>query len=141
LYLRLVRRQKSESDVRVITSQREEYGVTIHLFIGTRRSLGKITFISLTFTISQKVFCWGLRGLFLLGRFNPPSSSLCWAEASPATTSELDYPSFRSRFFILCTPSSQTRSFMWQYTILENMLVVFLRIFGRWRLPTHVILL
>jgi hypothetical protein len=34
--------------VRVNTSQREQYGVTIHLFIGTGRSLGKITSMSLT---------------------------------------------------------------------------------------------
>jgi hypothetical protein len=38
--------------MRVITSQHEQYGVTVHLFIGTGRSLGKITFMSLTFTIS-----------------------------------------------------------------------------------------
>jgi hypothetical protein len=38
--------------VRAITSQREQYGVTVHLFIGTRHSLGKITFMSLTLTIS-----------------------------------------------------------------------------------------
>jgi hypothetical protein len=38
----------------VITSQREQYVVTIHLFIGTGRSLGKITFMSLTFAISQR---------------------------------------------------------------------------------------
>jgi hypothetical protein len=61
----------------VITIQREQYGVTIHLFIGTGRSLGKITFMSLTFTVSQKVICRGLSSLFLLGRFRPPSSSLC----------------------------------------------------------------
>jgi hypothetical protein len=35
LYLWLDRRWKSESDVRVITVQREQYGVTVHLFIGT----------------------------------------------------------------------------------------------------------
>jgi hypothetical protein len=34
--------------VQVITSQPEQYGVTIHLFIGTGRSLGKITSMSLT---------------------------------------------------------------------------------------------
>jgi hypothetical protein len=50
--------------VRVITSKREQYGVTVHLFIGTRRNLGKITFMSLTFTISQKVTCRGLNSLF-----------------------------------------------------------------------------
>jgi hypothetical protein len=38
--------------VRAITSPCEQYGVTVHLFIGTVRSLGKITFMSLTFTIS-----------------------------------------------------------------------------------------
>jgi hypothetical protein len=35
LYLRLVRRWKSGSDASVITIQREQYGVTFHLFIGT----------------------------------------------------------------------------------------------------------
>jgi hypothetical protein len=35
----------------VITGQREQYDVIVHLFIGTGRSLGKITSMSLTFTI------------------------------------------------------------------------------------------
>jgi hypothetical protein len=48
----------------VITSQREQYGVTVHLFIGTGRSLGKITFMSMTFTISQNAGCRGLSSLF-----------------------------------------------------------------------------
>jgi hypothetical protein len=61
----------------MITSQREQYCVTVHLFIGTGRSLGKITFMSLTFIVSQKVSCRGLSSLFLLGRFHPPPSSLC----------------------------------------------------------------
>jgi hypothetical protein len=34
-------------DARVITNQREQYGVTVHLFIGTGRSPGKITFMTL----------------------------------------------------------------------------------------------
>jgi hypothetical protein len=51
LYLRLDRRQKSKYDVQVNTSQREQYGVTVHLFIGTGRSLCGITFVPLTFTI------------------------------------------------------------------------------------------
>jgi hypothetical protein len=54
LYLRLDRGWKSESDARVITIHREQYGVTVHLFIGTGRSLYKITFMSLTFTIDHK---------------------------------------------------------------------------------------
>jgi hypothetical protein len=63
--------------VRVITSKREQYGVTVHLFIGTGRSLGNITSMSLTFTVSQKVSCRGLSSLFLLGRVHSPPSSLC----------------------------------------------------------------
>jgi hypothetical protein len=38
---------KSPSDVRAITSQREQYGGTVHLFIGMGHSPDKITFMSL----------------------------------------------------------------------------------------------
>jgi hypothetical protein len=44
-YLRLARRRECE---RVITIQLEQYGGTVHLFIGTGHSPGKITYISLT---------------------------------------------------------------------------------------------
>jgi hypothetical protein len=64
LYLRLDRRWKSESDARVITIQCEQYGVTVHLFIGTEHSLDKITFRSLTFTVDHKASCRGLSSLF-----------------------------------------------------------------------------
>jgi hypothetical protein len=64
LYLRLDRRWKNGSDARVITIQHEQYGVTVHLFIGTGRSLDKITFMSLTFTIDHKAGCRGLSSLF-----------------------------------------------------------------------------
>jgi hypothetical protein len=45
LYLRIDRRQKSKRDARANTSQREQYGSTVHLFIGTGRSLCEITFM------------------------------------------------------------------------------------------------
>jgi hypothetical protein len=64
LYLRLDRRQKSKCDVRVNTSQREQYGVTVHLFIGTGRSLCGITFMPLTFTIDSGIIYQGLDSLF-----------------------------------------------------------------------------
>jgi hypothetical protein len=48
LYLRLDRRQKSKRDARANTSEREQYGGTVHLFIGTGRSTVKITFMSST---------------------------------------------------------------------------------------------
>jgi hypothetical protein len=64
LYLRLGRRWKNESDVWVITIQREQYCVTVHLFICIWRSLDKITFMSQTFTDDHKASCRGLSSLF-----------------------------------------------------------------------------
>jgi hypothetical protein len=47
LYLQLDRRQKSRCDVRVNTSQHEQYEGTVHLFIGMGHSPDEITFVSL----------------------------------------------------------------------------------------------
>jgi hypothetical protein len=38
----------------VITIQHEQYGVTVHLFIGMGRTLDKITFVSLTTILNQE---------------------------------------------------------------------------------------
>ena len=65
LYLRLDRRQKSKRDTQVNTSQREQYGGTVHLFIGTGRSLCKITFMPFMFTIDLRTIYRGLDSLFL----------------------------------------------------------------------------
>jgi hypothetical protein len=65
LYLRLERRFELKSDVRVNTSQREQYGVTVHLFIGTGRSLCEITSMPLIFTIDLRTIYRGLDSLFL----------------------------------------------------------------------------
>jgi hypothetical protein len=56
LYLRLDRGQKSKCDARMNTSQREQYGVTVHLFIGTEHSLCINPFMPSTFTIDLKKF-------------------------------------------------------------------------------------
>jgi hypothetical protein len=48
----------------VITISREQYGVTVHLFIGAGRSPDKITFMSLTFTVNHKASYQGLSSLF-----------------------------------------------------------------------------
>jgi hypothetical protein len=45
LYLRLDWRQRYNRDAPMNTSQREQYGSIVHLFIGTERSLCKITFM------------------------------------------------------------------------------------------------
>jgi hypothetical protein len=65
------------SDARVITIQREQYGVTVHLFIGTGRSLDKITFMSLTFTVDHKASCRGQTVFSPLGRFHLSPLSSC----------------------------------------------------------------
>ena len=64
LYLCLDKRWKSKSDTRMITIQHEQYGVTVHLFIGTGRSLDKITFMSLTFIVDHEANYQGLDSLF-----------------------------------------------------------------------------
>jgi hypothetical protein len=48
----------------VITSQREQYDIIVHLFIDTRRSPDKITFMSLTFTTNHKASYRGLSDIF-----------------------------------------------------------------------------
>jgi hypothetical protein len=51
-------------DARVNTSQRPQYGATVHLFIGTRRSLCEITFMPMAFTINSRTICQGPDSLF-----------------------------------------------------------------------------
>jgi hypothetical protein len=71
LYLRLDRRQKSKRDARANTSQREQYGGTVHLFIGTGRSPVKITFMSLMTSYNHDTNYQGLSGLFLFKSVEP----------------------------------------------------------------------
>jgi hypothetical protein len=52
------------ADVRVNTIQREQYGATIHLFIGTRCGPSKSTFMSLTLTYDHNINHKGLASLF-----------------------------------------------------------------------------
>jgi hypothetical protein len=57
-------KDENVNDVRAITMQREQYDVTVHLFIGTGRSTDKITFMSLTFTVNHKASYQVLSSLF-----------------------------------------------------------------------------
>jgi hypothetical protein len=65
LYFRLDRRQRYKRDARVNTRQREQYGGTVHLFIGTGRNLCKITFMPFIFAIDLWTTQRGLDSLFL----------------------------------------------------------------------------
>jgi hypothetical protein len=57
--------------VRVNTSQREQYRVTVRLFIGTGRSPVDITFMSLITNYKRDINYHGLNGLFLF-KLVPP---------------------------------------------------------------------
>jgi hypothetical protein len=71
VYLRLDRRRKSKRDARVNTSQCEQYGGTVHLFIGTGRNPVKITFMSLITSYNNDTNYHGLIGLFLFKSVPP----------------------------------------------------------------------
>jgi hypothetical protein len=52
-------------DAQASTNQREQYRGTVHLFIGTGRSLCKFTFMPFMFTIDIRTIYRGLNSLFL----------------------------------------------------------------------------
>ena len=85
LYLQLDRRQKSKLDARANTSQREQYGGTVHLFIGTRRGPDRITFMSLITNYNHDTNYQGLSGLFLF------KSVLPFVSVMSSCRSSLDY--------------------------------------------------
>jgi hypothetical protein len=59
-----------------MTSQREQYGGTVHLFIGTRRSPCKITLMPFTFANDSIVIHQGLNSLF-------PFKSVPFSDVTP----------------------------------------------------------
>jgi hypothetical protein len=71
LYLRLGRRCKYKRDARASTNQREQYGDTVHLFIGTRRSPVKITFIPFTTNYNHDTNYHGPICLFIFKSVQP----------------------------------------------------------------------
>jgi hypothetical protein len=80
-------------------SQHEQYGVTVHLFIGTGRSPCKITLIPFTFANNSIVVHQGLNSLFI---FKSVSLFCYHAEALLRTASASRYPSYSfSCFFTL----------------------------------------
>jgi hypothetical protein len=57
--------KKHERDAKTNAKSREQYGDTVHLFIGTRRSSCKITFMPFTFANKAIVFPRGVYSLFI----------------------------------------------------------------------------
>jgi hypothetical protein len=127
--------EDAKNDARVITIHREQYGVTVHLFIGTRRSSDNITFMPLTSTLNHNANYQGLSSP-PLGRFRLSSSLTCQAEAPLAIASAFIHVAFGlyphvKRFH----PKAEASCSSQCHT--ENIwLVTFLRTFGRGRPPT-----
>jgi hypothetical protein len=65
MYLRLEEGKSTSVTQKRMTSQREQYGSTVHLFIGTGRSPCKITPMPFTFVNNSIVTRRGLNSLFL----------------------------------------------------------------------------
>jgi hypothetical protein len=89
---------------REITIQREQYGVTVHLFIGAGRSPDKITFIPLTFTLGYNSSYQGLSSIFPLRLV----SSSIQAEAPRATASASIHVTFGLYILITCLYHERT---------------------------------
>jgi hypothetical protein len=119
----------------VITSQCEQYGVTVHLFIGIGRSLDEITFMSLTFTVDHKASCRGLSSLFPFRSVSPFTvvNVLSRSSFSHSFGASLSFvqtaPSYHAHLHLKAEASCTV------YVILKNMLVKFLRTFERGRPP------
>jgi hypothetical protein len=90
----------------MITRQREQYSVTVHLFIGTRRSLSEITFMSLTFTIRQKASYQGLSSLFSFRSVSFSTTVLVLSRSFSSHNFGVGSSFFPIMLFIPCTPSS-----------------------------------
>jgi hypothetical protein len=122
-------------DAGAITMQREQYCVTVHLFIGTGRNPGKITSISVTFTINHKSSYRGLSSLFSFR--SVPSFTivivLSRSSFSRIFGAHLTFlqiaPSYHAHLHLKAEASCISLCYA------ENMLVKFLRTFRRGRPP------
>jgi len=65
MYLQLEGDESTSVTQKWMPSPREQYGGTIHLFIGTGHNPYKITFMPFTFDNNSIVICRGLNSLFI----------------------------------------------------------------------------
>jgi len=65
MYLQLEGDESTSVTQKRMPDQREQYGGTVHLFIGTGHNLCKITFMPFTFDNNSIVICRGLNSLFI----------------------------------------------------------------------------
>jgi hypothetical protein len=127
-------------------SQREQYGSTVHLFIGTGRSPCKITLMPFAFINNSIVIFRGLIWLFI---FKSVSLFCCHAEAFLHIALWSFHPSSRSssisvklrldHAFVYPQPDSEDTCSHIPARILEkHCQIMFLRTFESRRLPTEL---
>jgi hypothetical protein len=113
-------------------SQREQYGSTVHLFIGTGHNPCKITPMPFTSASNSIVIHWGLNSLF-------PFKSVplfCYpAEASLRIASTLRQPLY-SLCFLHCGSDPSLKVPVHVLYSRNTIKSCFLRTFGSWRPPT-----
>jgi hypothetical protein len=98
------------------TSQREQYGGTVHLFIGTGHNLCKITFMPIMFTIDMRIIYRGLKSLFLFKSV----PFLLLSRSFLAHSFRTDSTFVPTMLFILWIASSQDRRLLFIYYIWGN---------------------
>jgi hypothetical protein len=103
--------KKYKRDVQADTSQRDQYGGTVHLFIGTGHSLCKITFMPFMFAIDIRTIYRGLNSLFLFKSVPFPLLSRSFLAHSFRTGSTF----IPTMLFILRTAPSRLRRFLYIY--------------------------
>jgi hypothetical protein len=122
-------------------SQREQYGGTVHLFIGTGRSPCKITLMPFTFINNSIVILQGLIWLFI---FKSVPLFCCHAEAYLRIASWWSYPSLQSPSVPLKLRLDHTLVYSWpdfedtcsHISLGKHCQIMFLRTFGSRRPPT-----
>jgi hypothetical protein len=125
-------------------SQRDQYGSTIHLFIGTGRSPCRITLMPFTFINNSIVI---LRGLIWLFIFKSVPLFCCHAEAFLRIASWSSYPSSWSASVLLKLRLDHTLVYSWpdsedtcsHISLGKHCQIMFLRTFGSRRPPTFII--
>jgi hypothetical protein len=110
--------------------------VLLFIYLGTEHSLDTITFMSLTFTVDHNPSCRVLSSLFSFRSVSSFTIVIVLSRSFFSHSFGASSSFLQIAPFMPCTPSSQSRSFLRQYIILENILVMFLRTFGRGRPPT-----
>jgi hypothetical protein len=137
-------KENKGTSVMPMSSQREQYGSTVHLFIGTGRSPCKITLMPFAFINNSIVI---LRVLIWLFIFKSVSLFYCHAEAFLHIASWSFHPSSRSssisvklcldHAFVYPHPDSEdTCSHIPACILGKHCQIMFLRTFGSQRPPT-----